>query len=75
MWRPSEDILIKFHVVGSLATLSSAACLIVICFSPSAFPGVYRLLADDRIAFIIPYLLFIALAEAFFSLWYFLFRK
>jgi len=75
MRLPSESFFIKFHIAGSLATLACAASLIAICLAPSSFPGIYRLLADDRIAFVVPYLLFIALAEAFFSLWYFLFRK
>jgi hypothetical protein len=75
MWIPSEKNFIHFHIAGSLATIVSAAGIFLICLAPSVFPDIYRVLADDRVAFIIPYLLFIALAEALFSLWYFLFRK
>lgn len=75
MWRPNENFIIKFHVAGSIATVAYAVILIASCLFPALFPGVYRLLIDDRIAMIIPYLLFIALGEAVFSLWYFLFRK
>ena len=75
MWHPSEDFLIKYHIAGSLATLVCCAGVILICLAPSYFPGIYRLLVDDRIAIVIPYLLFIAVGEAIFSIWYFLFRK
>lgn len=49
--------------------------VIVICLVPAFFPGIYRLLVDDRVGIVIPYLMFIALGEAAFSIWYFLFRK
>jgi hypothetical protein len=49
--------------------------IILICLVPSFFPGIYRLLVDDRIGIVIPYLLFIAVGESVFSIWYFLFRK
>jgi uncharacterized membrane protein len=75
MWLPSESFFIKFHIISSVATLVCAAIIIVICLIPSLLPGIYRLLADDRAAFIIPYLLFIALGEALFSIWYFMIRK
>ena len=75
MWQPNENFFIKYHVAGSIATLVCGACVILICLVPSFFPGIYRLLVDDRIGIIIPYLLFIALGESIFSIWYFLIRK
>jgi hypothetical protein len=74
MWQPKENFLIKYHVAGSAATLVCGLSIIFICLAPSCFPGVYRLLVDDRVGIIIPYLLFIALGEAIFSIWYFGFR-
>jgi len=75
MWRPSEVFFVKYHVAGSIATLVCGLTVILICLAPSSFPDVYRLLVDDRLSFVVPYLLFIALAESIFSIWYFLFRK
>lgn len=75
MWRPNESFFIKFHIAGSIATLVCGASIVSIVLVPSFFPGIYRLLVDDRIGIVIPYLLFIALAESVFSIWYFLFRK
>ncbi|OGU13096.1 MAG: hypothetical protein A2076_07410 [Geobacteraceae bacterium GWC2_53_11] len=75
MWKPSENFLTRQHIIGSIATLVGGLCIILVCLAPAYFPGVYKLLVDDRVSFIIPYLLFIALGEAVFSLWYFLFRK
>jgi hypothetical protein len=75
MRRPSEKFLIKYHIAASIATLVCGAGIIVICLVPSYFPTVYRLLVDDRIAIVIPYILFIVLGEAIFSIWYFLFRR
>ena len=75
MWLPSELFFRRFHIVGSIATLVCCVSLFVITLFPSSFPGIHRLLVDDRIAIIMPYLLFIALGEAVFSIWYFLFRK
>ncbi len=75
MWRPSGHFLVKYHIAASVATLVCGVSIIVICLVPSYFPTPYRLLIDDRIAIIIPYVLFIALGEAIFSIWYFLFRK
>ena len=75
MWQPKENFFIKFHVAGSIATLVCGVSIIVICLVPSFFPGIYRLLVDDRISIVIPYLLFIALGESIFSIWYFVFRK
>ena len=75
MWQPSERFFIKFHIVGSIATLVCGASIVFFCLDPSFFPGIYRLLVDDRIGIIIPYLLFIALGESIFSIWYFLIRK
>ncbi len=75
MWQPNEKICIKFHIAGSIATLVCGFTVIFICLAPVYFPGAYRLLLDDRIGIIIPYLLFIALGESIFSIWYFLFRK
>jgi hypothetical protein len=75
MWRPSEKFLTNQHILGSLATLVCGLSIVLVCLAPAYFPGVYKLLVDDRVSFIIPYLLFIALGEAVFSLWFFLFRK
>jgi len=75
MWLPDEGFFIKTHIVGSIATLACGVSIILICLVPSFFPGIYRLLVDDRISIVIPYLLFIALGESIFSIWYFLFRK
>lgn len=75
MWLPNENFFIKTHVVGSIATLVCGVSIVIICLFPSLFPGIYRILIDDRIGIVIPYLLFIALGESVFSIWYFLFRK
>jgi hypothetical protein len=75
MWQPKESFFIKSHIAGSIATLVCGVSIILICLVPSFFPGIYRLLVDDRIGIVIPYLLFIALGESIFSIWYFLFRK
>ena len=75
MWHPNEKTCIRYHVAGSLATLVCGLSIMYICLDPSNSPDVYRLMINERIAVIIPYLLFIALAEAIFSIWYFLIRK
>jgi len=75
MWQPSESFLIKYHIVGSIATLVCGVSIIIVCLAPSYFPAIYKFLVDDRIAIVIPYLLFIALGQSIFSIWYFLFRK
>jgi hypothetical protein len=75
MWQPTESFFIKSHIAGSIATLVCGVSIIFICLVPSLFPGIYRLLVDDRISIAIPYLMFIALGESIFSIWYFLFRK
>jgi uncharacterized membrane protein len=75
MWQPNESFFIKFHIVGSIGTLVCGASIVLIALVPSFFPGIYKLLVDDRISIVIPYLLFIALGESIFSIWYFLFRK
>lgn len=75
MWRPDESFIKKYHIAGSIATLVLGISIICICLAPAHFPGVYKLLVDDRIGIVIPYLLFIALGESIFSIWYFLFRK
>jgi len=75
MWQPNESFLKKFHIAGSIATLVCGASIIFFSLVPSFLPGIYQLLVDDRISIVIPYLLFIALGEAIFSIWYFLIRK
>ncbi len=75
MWLPDESFFIKSHVAGSILTLVCGVSLIVICLFPAFFPGIYKILVDDRISLVIPYLLFVALGESVFSIWYFLFRK
>jgi hypothetical protein len=75
MWQPSERLFKKIHIIGSIATVVCGVSVVVICLVPSSSPGIYNLLVDDRVSIVIPYLLFIALGEAIFSIWYFLFRK
>ena len=75
MWKPDENFFIKAHIVGSATTLACAVSIFFIVQVPSFFPGMYRLLVDDRVGIVIPYLLFIALGQSAFSIWYFLFRK
>ena len=75
MWQPTERFFIKCHIAGSIATLVCCVTIIGICLAPAFFPGIYRLVVDDRIGIIIPYLLFIAVGESVFSIWYFLLRK
>lgn len=75
MWKPDEAFFIKSHIVSSIATLVSCLIIIFICFIPSFSPGIYKLLVDERIGIVVPYLLFLSLAGSFFSIWYFLFRK
>lgn len=75
MWHPNERFFVKYHVAASLATLVCGLTVIFVCFVPECFPGIYRLLVDERVGIIIPYLLFIALGESIFSIWYFMFRK
>lgn len=75
MWPPSERFFIKCHIAGSAATLVCGLSVVFICLAPAYFPGVYRLLVDDRIGIVIPYLLFVVLGESVFSIWYFVFRK
>lgn len=74
MWQPSERLFVKYHVAGSIAMLICGLTVVVICLAPAYFPGVSRFFADDRLGSI-PYLLFIALGESLFSIWYFIFRK
>lgn len=71
MWPPDERSCIKYHLIGSAVTLLSATLLTMICLFPSLVPEIYGLIIDARISYIIPYLLFIALGESLFSLWYF----
>jgi len=75
MWKPDERFYVMSHVVSSIATLVCCVCIIVISLVPSSSPGVFRLLIDERITIVVPYLLFISLGGSIFSLWYFLGRK
>ncbi len=75
MWQPKMDFMRTFHVVCSVTTFITALTVMVICVSPTISPAVYRFLVDDRIGIVIPYVLFIALGESAFSIWYFLTRK
>jgi len=75
VWRPSENFIIKYHIAGSIATISCCLGLVYVCLAPARFPYIYKLLVDDRVGIVIPYILFIALGESIFSIWYFLFRK
>jgi hypothetical protein len=74
MWQPSERLFVKYHVAGSIAMLMCGLTVVIICLAPAYFPDTYRFFADDRLGSI-PYLLFIALGESIFSIWYFIFRK
>jgi len=75
MWQPDERFYIKWHIASSIGTLLIGASIVAIALFPSFIPDIYRLLVDDRIGIIIPYLMFIALGGSIFSIWYFLFRK
>jgi hypothetical protein len=75
MRMPTENIFIKSHIAGSIATLVCGGAVFFICLVPTVFPAVYQLIVDDRVGIVIPYLLFIALGESVFSIWYFIFRK
>ena len=75
MKQLNENFYIKFHIARSVAILVLGASVVFIVLVPTVLPGIYRLLVDDRIGIVIPYLLFIALGESVFSIWYFLFRK
>jgi hypothetical protein len=75
MWKPNESFYVTSHVISSIATLVCCVIIIVICLDPSFFPGIFRLLVDERITVVVPYLLFIALGGSIFSIWYFLFRE
>jgi len=75
MWKPGERFYVMSHVVSSIATLACCVSIIVICLVPSFFPGVFRILIDERITIVVPYLVFIALGGSIFSIWYFLGRK
>jgi len=74
-WTPTEKFFIKSHIAGSIATLVCAVTIVLIGLVPSLFPGIHRLLVDDRVGTVIPYLLLIALGNSLFSIWFFLFRK
>ena len=74
MWQPSEKFLIRYHIATSIATLVCGVVLMVICLSPSLCPEVYRLVVDERISLIVPYLVFIGVGGSVFSIWYFLIR-
>lgn len=75
MWKPDERFYVISHIISSVVTLICCVSIIVICLVPSFFPGVFRILVDDRITIVVPYLLFIALGGSIFSIWYFLFRN
>jgi hypothetical protein len=74
-WTPTEKFFIKSHIVGSIATLVCAVSVTLIGLIPSLFPDIHRLLVDERVGTVIPYLLLIALGNSLFSIWFFLFRK
>lgn len=71
MGRHDERFFTRWHVVASIATLIFALCLAAVSYFPSFIPGIHRLIIDDRITFVIPYLLFLALGSSLFSIWYF----
>lgn len=75
MWKPDERFFVRSHVASSVATFVCGLIVVLICLVPSFFPGIYRLLVDERIVGIVPYLLFMALGSSVFSIWYFIFRK
>ena len=71
----TESFYVKMHIAGSIASLLCGMTILFTCLLPERFPSLYRLLVDDRIGLVIPYLLFIAVGESVFSIWYFVFRK
>lgn len=75
MWHPNENFYRKSHVAGSFATLVCAVFIVFIGLVPSLFPDIYRMLLDDRVLFVLPYLLLLALGGSVFSIWYFWIRK
>ena len=75
MWKPDEDFFIKAHIVSSIATFVCGLSIVLICLIPTFSPGIYKLLVDERVSIVVPYLLFLSLAGSFFSIWYFLLRK
>jgi hypothetical protein len=75
MWQLDERFYIKSHIATSIATFVCGLTIVLICIFPSLLPGIYRLLVDDRLGIVIPYLLFMALGGSIFSIWYFLIRK
>lgn len=75
MWQLNESYFVKSHIASSVATFFCGVGIIAACLVPSLFPDIYRLLVDDRICIVVPYMLFIALGGSIFSIWYFLFRK
>ena len=72
MGRFDERYFTKWHIAASVATFILALCLAAVSIFPSLVPEMFNLIIDDRITFIIPYLLFIALGSSLFSIWYFL---
>lgn len=75
MWVPSEQLILKLHIAGSFATIICCVCIILAGLAPQLLPDVHRVLVDERVSFIIPYFLFLALGQSLFSIWYFLLRK
>lgn len=75
MRQLNERFFIKYHVAASIATLLWGLIIVLICLMPSFFQGIYMILVDNRITIVLPYLLFIALGESIFSIWFFFFRK
>ncbi|MDD2367142.1 MAG: hypothetical protein PHN84_13350 [Desulfuromonadaceae bacterium] len=75
MWKPKEIFFIRYHIAVSAVTLLLGLALLYICLTPQIFPALSELLLDDRVSVVIPYLLFIAVGQSAFSVWYFLFRK
>ncbi|OGT99672.1 MAG: hypothetical protein A2079_07720 [Geobacteraceae bacterium GWC2_48_7] len=71
MWPLDEQFYLKIHLIGSVATLLIATAVTLICLFPALLPDIYEIIIDARISYFIPYLLFIALGESIFSLWYF----
>ena len=71
----NKNFIVKTHIAGSATTLVFGVGFVVVCLVPSFIPEVHRVLVEDRMGIVLPYVLFIALGGSIFSIWHFLFHK
>jgi hypothetical protein len=67
----NERFFIHLHIAASALTLLFCLLIATTCLVPSLIPPLYRMIADERISLVVPYLLLITLGQSLFSLWYF----